>query len=148
MNLITKLRTLGTAKPAAEERLPERRAGAHHVQVVRLLLGVAHEVALGVLLVVALVHDGDHGADGHLALGAALDDLGVLDEVLELADAALHVALLVLRGVVVAVLRQVAEQAGGQVHDHAFVQLHQPGECLRVAGAAGGDELALGDPPR
>ena len=44
---------------------------------------------------------------------AALDDLGVLEEVLELADAALHVALLVLGGVVVAVLGQVAHEAGG-----------------------------------
>ena len=43
---------------------------------------------------------------------AALDDLGVLEDVLELADAALHVALLVLGRVVVAVLAEVAEQAG------------------------------------
>ena len=41
-----------------------------------------------------------------------LDDLGVLEDRLELADAALHVALLVLGGVVVAVLGQVAQLAG------------------------------------
>ena len=50
------------------------------------------------------------GADA--AVGAALDDLGRLEQVLELADAALHVALLVLGGVVVAVLAEVAHQAG------------------------------------
>ena len=48
----------------------------------------------------------------HDALVAALDDLGGLEQVLELADAALHVALLVLGGVVVAVLAEVAHQAG------------------------------------
>ena len=45
------------------------------------------------------------------AVVAAVDDLGVLEDRFELADAALHVALLVLGRVVVAVLRQVAELA-------------------------------------
>ena len=44
---------------------------------------------------------------------AYLDDLGVLDERLELPDAALHLSLLFLGGVVVAVLGEVAELAGG-----------------------------------
>ena len=51
-------------------------------------------------------------AGGDDALVAALDDLGGLEHVLELADAALHVALLVLGGVVVAVLAEVADQSG------------------------------------
>ncbi len=42
----------------------------------------------------------------------AVDDLGVLEEVLELADPALHVALLVLGRVVVGVLLEVALLAG------------------------------------
>ena len=42
-----------------------------------------------------------------------LDDLGVLDERLEMADAALHLSLLFLGGVVVAVLGEVAELTGG-----------------------------------
>ena len=42
---------------------------------------------------------------------AGIDDLGVLEEVLELTDAAFHVALLVLGRVVVAVLAEVAEKA-------------------------------------
>ena len=51
-------------------------------------------------------------ADADLALRAGLDDLAVLEQVLELADPALHVALLVLGGVVVAVLAEVAQLAG------------------------------------
>ena len=47
----------------------------------------------------------------HARLGR-LDDLGVLEQRLELADAPLHVALLVLGRVVVAVLREVAQLAG------------------------------------
>ena len=47
-----------------------------------------------------------------MPVGAAFDDLGVLEDVLELADPALHVPLLVLGGVVVAVLGQIAELAG------------------------------------
>ena len=70
------------------------------------------EVALGGRLVVALVDDGDDAAGTDDAVARRGDDLGVLEQVLELADAALHVALLVLGGVVVAVLGQVAELAG------------------------------------
>ena len=85
---------------------------AHHVEIVGLLLHVADEVALGHGVVVAFVDDGDDRAGRHDAFVAALDDLGGLDDVLELADAALHVALLVLGGVVVAVLAEVAHQSG------------------------------------
>ena len=65
----------------------------------------------------------------------ALDDLGVLEEVLELADPALHVALLVLGGVVVAVLAEVAQLAG---------RLDLLGD---LDAAAGGEIVELGLQP-
>ena len=65
---------------------------------------MADQVALGHVVGIALV---DHRDDHHV-----VDDLGVLEQVLELADPALHVALLVLGGVVVAVLGEVAHLAG------------------------------------
>ena len=94
------------------QRGAERRRRADDVEVVGLLLDVADEVALGVVVAVALVDDGDDRARADDAGLGRLDDLGVLEDRLELADAALHVALLVLGGVVVAVLGEVAELAG------------------------------------
>ena len=90
----------------------ERRVRADDVEVAGLLLHVADEVALGQVGAVALVDDRDDRAGGDRAVVGALDDLRGLEQVLELADAAFHVALLVLGGVVVAVLAEVAEQAG------------------------------------
>src|SRR5262249_39568187 len=55
---------------------------------------------------------GDHHAGLDVVAGRGLDDLDVLQLVLELADARLHQALLVLGGVVLGVLRDVAELAG------------------------------------
>ena len=78
----------------------------------------------------------DDRAGRDRAVGAAaLDDLGVLEERLELADAALHLALLVLGGVVVAVLGEVAELAG---------RLDLAGD---LDPAAGGEVLVLGLQP-
>ncbi len=70
-------------------------------------------VEVGVGVVVALVAELDDGSGRHLVALGALDDLAVLDHRRELPDASLHVALVVLGGVVVAVLLQVAELAGG-----------------------------------
>ena len=94
------------------QRGAERRRRADHVEVAGALLDVADEVALGVVVAVALVDDRDDGARPDDAGLGGGDDLGVLEDRLELADAALHVALLVLGGVVVAVLGEVAELAG------------------------------------
>ena len=69
------------------------------------------QVALGV--VVALVPDRDDRAVLHRVAAGGLDDLRVLDHGLEVPDAAFHLPLLVLGGVVVAVLGQVAQLAGG-----------------------------------
>ena len=95
-----------------DEGLAERRAGGDHVELVVALLDVADEVGLGVVVGVAVVDDGDDDARADDALGRALDDLAVVQDRVELADAALHVALLVLGRLVVAVLRQVAQLAG------------------------------------
>ena len=71
------------------------------------LLDGADQVAL--LVVVTLVGEGHHRTGHHHVGGGDLDDLGVLEHTLEVADAGLHLALLLLGGVVVAVLRQVPE---------------------------------------
>ena len=75
------------------------------------LLDVAHQVALGRVVGVALVDDGHDRAGTDDAGLRSLDDLDAVEDRLELADATLHVPLLVLRRVVVAVLREVAELA-------------------------------------
>ncbi len=82
----------------------ERRRRADHVGVLDDFLHVADEVPLGHVVGIALVDDGVHLR--------GLDDLGVLEQVLELADATLHVPLLVLGGVVAGVLLEVALFAG------------------------------------
>ena len=94
-----------------EQRGAERSGGADDVEVVDTLLDVTDEVALGLVVGVALVDEGDDAAGPDDAFGGRGDDLGVLEDVLELADASLHVALLVLGRVVVAVLGEVAELA-------------------------------------
>ena len=50
------------ADPGAEQGGPERGRGADHVEARGPLLDVADEVALGVVVAVALVHDGDDRA--------------------------------------------------------------------------------------
>ena len=85
----------------------------HHIElhIATLFLGVANEVFLGVVIVVAFVHDGDHGARGDGTRGARFDDFHIVavEQVFEVTNAAFHVALLVFRGVVVAVLAEVAQ---------------------------------------
>src|SRR5947209_40939 len=97
------------ARVAPDERLAERGPRGDHRDVVAPLLDRADEIALGV--VVALVADGDDRAGGDGATGGAgsVDDLGALEHRLQLADARLHLALVVLGRVVVAVLGQVTE---------------------------------------
>ena len=65
---------------------------------------MADEVALGHVVGVAVVHDRVHVL--------VVDDLGVLERVLELADAPLHMTLFVLRGVVAGVLLEIAFLTG------------------------------------
>jgi hypothetical protein len=48
----------------------------------------------------------------HVVGAGAFDDLGVLEQVGQVGDAALHVTLRLLGGVVVAVLREVAQLTG------------------------------------
>src|SRR5690606_3866129 len=94
------------------QRLAERRHGGDDVDVVALLLDRADEVALGVLVV--LVDDRHDRPAGHRVGDLALvDGLGDLHERLEVADAGLGLALLLLGRVVVAVLLQVAHLPGG-----------------------------------
>src|SRR5580658_8742291 len=82
-----------------EERHPERRARGHHAHAVLVLLDGADEEALHVVLVVALVAEGDGGAGGDRSVPAAgLDQLHVLQQRRELADARLHLPLGVLGG--------------------------------------------------
>jgi hypothetical protein len=79
---------------------------------VGLVLARADEEALG--LVVALVEDlDDHAGTGDARARRRLADLGVAQQLGELADAGLELALLVLGGVVAAVLLEVALVARG-----------------------------------
>ena len=95
----------------ARQRLTERRARADDVVLDAALLDRAVEV--GVDVVVALVAELHHRARLHgLAVGA-LHDLAVLEHGGQLPDPGLHLALVVLGGVVVAVLLQVAQLPGG-----------------------------------
>ena len=73
---------------------------------------MSDDVDLGHLVGVPFVYDRDLLADADLALGSGFDDLAVFEQVFELADAAFHVALLVLGGVVVAVLFEVTHLSG------------------------------------
>ena len=91
-----------SAAPSSAAPSGERRAD--DVGVLGDLLHVSDEVALGHVVRIAFVHDRVHLR--------RLDDLAVLEQVFELADAALHVALFVLRGVVAGVLLEVALLAG------------------------------------
>ena len=72
---------------------------------------MADEVALGVVLGITVVHDRHDGAWADDPGFRRLHDLRALEQRLELADATLHVALLIFGGVVVAVLRQITQLA-------------------------------------
>jgi hypothetical protein len=74
------------------------------------LLDRSDEVAIR--RVVALVADLDDRAGDDGAVRVTVDDLGLLEQGLDVADPALHLPLLLLGGVVVAVLRQIAQLAG------------------------------------
>ena len=86
---------------------------AHHIEIADLLFHMADQVHLSHLGSVAFVHDRDDRAGADETVISRFDDLGTLDKELELADAALHVALLILGRVVVAILAEVAQEARG-----------------------------------
>ena len=67
----------------------------------------ANEEALD--LVVAFVANADDGPRGDDRRGGSLDDFGLEEHRLELADAGLHLSLSVLGGVVVAIFRKIAQ---------------------------------------
>ena len=73
---------------------------------------MADDVLLGHRDGVAVVEDGDDDTEADAAIGDRFDDLGVLEDRLELTNTPLHVALFVLCGVIIAVLLQVAEFPG------------------------------------
>src|SRR5213078_995913 len=73
------------------ERLAQRRTGRDHVELVVALFDVADQLRLGVVFAVAVVHDGDDRAWTHDTLGRALHDLAVVQDGVELANAAFHV---------------------------------------------------------
>ena len=77
-----------------------------------LLLDVADEIGLGQLVVVADIADGDDGSGRDHALDGVVHDLGVVQDRLQRPDPTLHVALLVLGGVIVAVLGQISQLPG------------------------------------
>ena len=76
------------------------------------LLDRVDAVPLGHVVVVALVDDRDDRSDADDTIVHFVDDFCVLEDRLQLADPAFHVTLLVLGGVVVAVLGEVAELPG------------------------------------
>ena len=72
---------------------------------------MSDEVALGLIGGVSVVKDGHHAADRDLAIACHFENFMVLEDRLDLADAGLHVTLLVLGRVVIAVLLEVAHLA-------------------------------------
>src|SRR5699024_4423674 len=129
----------------------ERRVGRADLQTVRAgarATGAQQEGLLGVLP--AVVVGADHGADQRDAgLGGSLADLGRGQQVVELPDPGLFLALLLTRGVVAGVLLEVAllaplvdlERDRGTIGDQRLLLrrealerfLGQPGD-LRVVG--------------
>ena len=69
------------------------------------------QVTLCGVVVIAVVDDGDDRAEADLALRRWCDDFCILEDRFDLTNAAFHVTLLVLGGVIVAVFLQVTEQS-------------------------------------
>ena len=122
--------------PPLPHGLAEGRTGGDHAHVVPLLLDGADQHALR--LVVTFEDDGHDGpgSDHVHAPSRQLDDLGVLQDALEVQDPALHLALLLLGGVVVAVLGEVAQFAG-RLDLAGDVDASAGGEVLVLGGEAG-----------
>src|SRR5690348_3532071 len=97
----------------ADERLPHRRLEADAAGF-RVRLGRADD-PVGLLVVAAVLGEADCAAhpDDALLRRRLLDDDVVLDDRLELPYARLHHSLLVLGGVVLEVLGEIAQLAGG-----------------------------------
>ena len=120
------------AHGVTEQRAAQRRGGGSDEDAVGLLLNGTDEELLAVLVAVALVDDlDDGGVFNGMGVLVAFDNLVISDHVVNLADARLHLALAVLGGVVVAVFREVPEQASrlddpgdlGATHGREFVVL-------------------------
>src|SRR6266508_3005906 len=93
-----------------QERLAERRRGRDRPHTRRTLLGGLGEQVGLVLGFVLLERSKGHEHPGgdHLGLGGSLDDLGIAEHAFEVADPGLHQRLLVLGGVVLGILPDVA----------------------------------------
>ena len=96
----------------AEKSGTDGRGRRHDLEAVSLLLNVSDQVRLGVCRVVAVEQDRDDGQNPHRACGRCGRDLGVLEDPHDHVLAVVQHAVLVLGGVVVAVLGQVAHLAG------------------------------------
>ena len=86
----------------------ERSLWAHDFDTLAALFDVTDEIALGHVIVVAFVNDGDGATDRYLTLFTRGDDLVIVENCLERAYASLHVALLIFGGVIVAVFGEVS----------------------------------------
>src|SRR4051794_41543496 len=98
------------ADRGADERGSERGAGGHGARVGRLLLGVLGDQIRLVVLVVEVErrHRDQHAGPDRVGRRRRLDDVGVAEHLLNVPDACLHQTLLVLGGVVLRVLAQIA----------------------------------------
>src|SRR6266550_493327 len=93
----------------AHERRAEGRRGRDGPCSGRLLLGVfRQQVGLVLVFEIERLHGDDHAGTDLLGGSGRLNDLGVSQHRLDVADARLHESLLVLRGVVLGVLADVA----------------------------------------
>ena len=93
------------------QRGTERRRGTHHADILcrRLFLHVTNQIVLGHVLTVTVVEDRNDGSKANCTVGSRGHDLCVVEDRLDLADATLHVPLLVLGSVVIAVFLEVAQ---------------------------------------
>jgi 3-isopropylmalate dehydrogenase len=72
---------------------------------------MAEEIALGHVIVVTLVHDGDDRAGRNDAIGSVFDHRAVFEQFVELANTAFHHALVIFGSVVITIFREVAHFA-------------------------------------
>ena len=102
----------GIADPGTEQCLADRRFIGNAVLQDVSLLG-ADDLIFQILVLLHVV-DFDLGAEADLVRAdfIGIHDLDILEELLEFGDAGLNVALLVLRGIVLSVLGEVALRAG------------------------------------
>src|SRR6266542_2373335 len=129
---------------AAHHRLPQRRLEAQHVHAVDRLLAAAEEVGL---LVAGALQPADHSRTSLAGVPWRPDDRRA-EDLLELADAGLHHALLVLGGVVVGVLSDVAmlashaDRLGDTLATGGLELVQLPAQALIGLGRQVGDTVA------